>query len=152
MAIKIVRSSENEWEAGISRGSFSQRRKSLGGERLGCSLWELAPGKKSFPMHAHQVTEEALFALSGRAKVRGSDGEHAIGAGDFVSFPAGTAHQLINDGDEPFVYLAISARQGVDIVEYPDSGKIAFLIGTFPSGKSMMFRTSDQADYFEGEE
>jgi uncharacterized cupin superfamily protein len=152
MAIKIVRSSESEWQAALTRGPFSQRRKALGGEKLQCGLWELAPGKKSFPLHAHAVTEEAMFVISGRGKVRGSDGEQAIGASDFVSFPAGTAHQLINDSDEPLVYLAIAATQGFDIVEYPDSGKVACAIGAFPTGRRMMFRAKDQVDYFDGEE
>jgi uncharacterized cupin superfamily protein len=77
----------------------------------------------------------------------------AIGAGDFVSFPAGgTAHQLINDGAEPLVYLAVSTVAGFDIVEYPDSNKISAVVGTFPSAKRHVFRKSDQVDYFDGEE
>jgi uncharacterized cupin superfamily protein len=99
------------------------------------------------------VTEEAMFVVSGRAKVRTPDGESEVGPGDFVSFPAGAkAHQLINDGKEPMVYVAISATQGFDIVEYPDSGKVACAIGSGPDRKRFIFRAKDQADYFEGEE
>jgi uncharacterized cupin superfamily protein len=152
MAIKIVRTREVDWAPALIRGSFSQRRKALGGDKLQCGLWELAPGKKSFPFHAHNVTEEAMFVVSGRGKVRGSDGEHPIGAGDFVSFPVGTAHQLINDGEEPLVYVGMSAGQGFDIVEYPDSGKVSCAIGGFPSGRRMIFRGKDQVDYFDGED
>jgi uncharacterized cupin superfamily protein len=150
MAIKIVRANESEWKLALERGHFSQRRKELGGEKLRCGLYELAPGKRSFPLHAHQITEEAMFVMSGRARVRGSDGEEVIGAGDFVSFPVGTAHQLINDGDQPFVYLAMSAGQGFDIVDYPDSGKVACAMS--PTGRRMIFRAQDQVDYFDGEE
>lgn len=152
MTMKIVHSGELEWQAALQRGPYDQKRKGLGGGQLQCGLWQLAPGKKSFPLHAHQVTEEAMFVLSGRGKVRGSDGEHAIAAGDYASFPPGVAHQLINDGEEPLVYLGISATKGVDIIDYPDSGKVGVTVGGWPDGRRMMFRGKEQADYFEGEE
>jgi uncharacterized cupin superfamily protein len=153
--MNIVRTPELPWTQAIDRGRFQQRRKALsGGEGLACGLWELPPGKRSFPLHRHHVTEEAMYVVSGRAKVRTPDGEHPIGPGDFVSFPAGgTAHQLVNDGDEPLVYLAISAPRGFDLVEYPDSKKIACAVGAKrESSRRFVFREKDQADYFEGEE
>jgi uncharacterized cupin superfamily protein len=151
--MKLVRSADVPWADALVRGVFHQRRKPLGaGDRLRCSLFELAPGKRSFPLHAHLVTEEALYAISGRAQVRTPDGLTALAAGDFVSFPAGgPAHQLVNEGTEPFVYLAISAHAGADVVQYPDSKKVAASVGGFPSGKRWVFREADQADYFDGE-
>ena len=150
--MKVVRSNEVEWVDALNRGGFGNRRKQLGGEKLMCGLWELPPGKKSFPLHTHQVTEEAMYVLSGRAKVRTPEGETPVGPGDFVSFPAGgPAHQLINDGAEPMVYLAMSATQGVDVVEYPDSGKVACAVGNWPNARRFMFRKADQVDYFDGE-
>ena len=56
------------------------------------------------------------------------------------------------DGAEPLVYLALSATQGVDVVEYPDSRKVAASVGPYPARKRWVFREKDQADYFEGEE
>ena len=150
--MKIVRTKDMEWAEGMKRGQYAQRRKPLGGEKLSCGLWELAPGKKSFPFHGHYVTEEAMYVLSGSAKVRTPEGETAIGEGDFVSFPPGAgAHQLMNDGTVPLVYIAISATFGVDIVEYPDSGKLACTVGTLPKAKRHIFRLKDEAQYFEGE-
>jgi uncharacterized cupin superfamily protein len=152
--MKIVRTSQEPWADAIQRGKYSQRRKPLSGSKLACGLWELAPGKKSFPLHAHKVTEEALFVIAGAAKVRTPDGLTPIGPGDFVSFEAGgPAHQLINDGNEPLVYIALSASQGMDIVEYPDSGKIGASIGFPGAGKrGFIFRAADQRDYFDGDE
>ncbi len=150
--MKVVRTNEIAWANALARGDFAQRRKPLGGEKLSCSLWELAPGKKSFPLHAHLVTEEALFVVSGRAKVRTPEGLTEIGPGDYVSFPpGGPAHQLVNDGTEPLVYLGMSAASDVDVVEYPDSKKIASSVGAFPKAKRWVFRERDQADYFDGE-
>jgi uncharacterized cupin superfamily protein len=150
--MKVVRTSEVPWAEAMARGEFRQRRKALGGEKLSCGLWELAPGKRSFPLHVHFITEEALFVVSGRAKVRTPEGLTEIGPGDFVSFPAGgPAHQLVNDGSEPLVYVGMAATSGADIVEYPDSDKVAASVGARPSGRRYVFRKRDQADYFDGE-
>lgn len=150
--MKITHTNEVPWAEALTRGGFANRRKDLGGERLRAGLWELPPGKRSFPLHSHHITEEAMFVVSGRGKVRTQDGETSIGPGDYVSFPpGGPAHQLINDGAEPLVYLAMSAVQGVDVVEYPESDKVACSVGTFPSAKRFVFRRGDQVDYFAGE-
>jgi uncharacterized cupin superfamily protein len=151
--MKIVRTTQMEWQQMFDRPKYGARRKALGGEKLTCGMWELAPGKKSFPLHVHYVTEEAMFVISGNARLRTSEGEHMLGPGDHVSFPAGgPAHQIINDGPEPFTFIGMSAVFGADIVEYPDSGKLACAIGSAPGGKRFIFRKSQQAEYFEGEE
>ncbi len=150
--MKIIRTRDLPWSEGINKGAFVQNRKALGGQALACGLWELPPGKKSFPFHSHHVTEEAMFVISGTAKVRTPDGETPIGPGDFVSFsPGGPAHQLLNDGTEPLVYLAVSAPKGVDVVEYPDSNKVASSVGVWPDVKRFVFKTEDAAGYFDGE-
>lgn len=150
--MKVVRTSELPWGEGIDRVPFVQRRKALGGEKLACGLWELPPGRRSFPLHAHHVTEEAMFVVSGRGQVRTPDGLTPIGPGDFVSFPAGgPAHQLVNDGTEPLVYVGIAATFGADAVDYPDSGKLGVSVGSGASRKRYMFRQDSQVDYFDGE-
>ena len=151
--MKIVKSNEAAWADAMSKGKYGQRRKELGSTgKLTAGLWELAPGKKSFPFHMHHVTEEALFVISGAAKVRTPDGLTPISAGDYVMFPPGDcAHQLINDGPEPMVYIALGVSTGVDIVEYPDSGKIASAIQA-PERKRFIFKKDSQVDYFAGDE
>lgn len=150
--MKIIKSSEGEWVQALDKGPFGIRKRGLVAGKLGVSQWELAPGKKSFPLHRHHVTEEALYVLSGKAKVRTEKGETAIGPGDFVSFaPGGLAHQLINDGKEPFVFLGVSSGVGADVVEYPDSGKVAAAVGVPGSGKRYVFEAKSQVDYFKGE-
>jgi uncharacterized cupin superfamily protein len=149
----IIKSNQVEWTAALTRGAYAQRRKPLGQGALASGLWELPPGKKSFPLHVHLVTEEALFVLSGTAKVRTPEGETAIGPGDWVTFPpGGLAHQLVNDGPEPLVYLGLSASKGVDVVQYPESGKVSASVGAYPAGKRFVFREEDQVDYFAGDQ
>jgi uncharacterized cupin superfamily protein len=151
--VKITRSAEIPWSDALQRGAFGQRRKGLGGEKLSAGLWELPPGKRSFPLHSHHVTEEALFVVSGRCKVRTPDGLTEIGPGDFVSFPVGgPAHQLVNDGTEPCIYLGLGVGLGVDVVEYPDSKKVAVSVGANPATRRrFIFKQETQVDYFDGE-
>lgn len=150
--MKVVKTNEMAWADALNKGMYQQRRKPLGGDQLACGLWELPPGKKSFPLHKHHITEEALFVVSGTAKVRTPEGLTPIGPGDFVSFPAGgEAHQLINDGKEPLVYVGIALTKGADIVEYPDSNKVAASIGKFPNATRFIFNKDKQAEYFDGE-
>jgi len=150
--LSVVRTAAMPWVDSLKQGKFQQRRKQLGGEKLSCGLWELSPGKKSFPMHVHHVTEEALFVVSGRGQVRTPEGSSAIGPGDFVSFPAGgPAHQLVNDGAEPLVYVGIAATSGVDVVEYPDSDKVAVSVGPRPTGKRFVWKRGAQVEYFADE-
>lgn len=154
--MKITRSNDLPFAPALEKGKFSNKRKALSpaDTKLQCGMWELPAGKRSFPMHTHHVTEEALYVVSGRAKVRTPDGETAVGPGDYVAFPAGgPAHQLVNDGSEPLVYLAFSVNvAGVDVVEYPESKKIASSIGTGPDRKRFLFLADSQVDYFHGEE
>ena len=130
--MNVVRSSQIPWADALTRGNYANRRKQLGGEKITCGLWELAPGKKSFPLHAHNVTEEAMFVISGKAKVRTPEGLTEIGPGDFVSFPAIGAN---------FV--------GADIVDFPETGKVACSVGPVPTGRRMVFK--EQTDYFTGD-
>lgn len=125
-----------------SRGGFGFRRRRLGpeaaGRGLGCSHFELPPGKTSFPLHFHSAIEEAIFVLEGRGTARIGKDRVEVRSGDYVVFPAGpdTAHSLTNTGTEPLRYLCISGAATpitMDIVGYPDSRKLAFASGVDPA-------------------
>lgn len=88
-------------------GSTRFRRKHLSGAAdgdgdpgLGCSLYELPPGARSWPYHYHAGNAEAMYVLSGSGRLRVDGEEHPLEAGDYVPFPSGPAgaHQVINDG------------------------------------------------------
>ena len=126
-----------------------------GGQMIGANLTEVAPGAVSFPFHYHCATEESLFVISGAGTARIGDRRIPVREGDYVAFPAGTehAHQMINDGTEPLVYLCLSAAmQKVDIVGYPDSNKIAATAGTFEKIiHRVIVRQEQSLDYWDGE-
>jgi uncharacterized cupin superfamily protein len=101
--------------------------------------------------------DELFFVVSGRGEYRFGDTTLPVRGGDIVAAPAGTqAHQLINTGSEDLRYLGISSGGGVDVVDYPDSGKIAVAAGV----KNADFKTATYvglgrltpADYFDGED
>jgi uncharacterized cupin superfamily protein len=128
----------------------------LGMTGLGCAVHVVPPGKKAFPFHRHHVIEEIFFIVSGNGEYRVGDQRLPLKAGDIVGAPAGDeAHQIINVGTEDLRYLAFSTIGGVDVVDYPDTGKVAFAAGI----KNADFKTAtyvgmghiQPAGYFDGE-
>ncbi len=124
-----------------SQGSFVSRRRRLGPEggsrALGCTHFELPPGKTSFPLHWHSAIEEGLYILQGSGTLRIGEERVEVRAGDYVGLPPGPAlaHTLTNTGATPLVYLCMSAPASpatMDVVGYPDSKKVAFASGVDP--------------------
>lgn len=142
---------------------FDIKRKKLaaaaGGEQLGCSLYEIPPGKKTWPYHYHTANEEAIYVLEGTGTLRARNGETAIEAGDYLAFPVGEAYarRVINDSDTSLRYLCFSTMHEPEISVYPDSGKIGAFAG--PASAQVTddaidecFERSDATDYWTGEE
>lgn len=103
---------------------------SLGGlQRAMVDRVALPAGSESFAYHAHEVEEEWLYALSGRAISIAEGREEEIGAGDFVAFPCPSVpHLLRNPFAEDFVYLMGGEHGRMDVVEYPLIGKRYLLL------------------------
>jgi uncharacterized cupin superfamily protein len=108
----------------------------------------LDPGKFSFPFHFHRASEEFFLILSGEITLRTPEGFQQLETGDLVFFEEGpaSAHQLYNHSDSPCTYLDVRAAFGLDLSEYPDTGKIATLPGF------EIFEKEKQTEYFRGEE
>jgi uncharacterized cupin superfamily protein len=126
----------------------------LGG--LGCSVLIVPPGKRAYPFHRHHVLDELFFIVSGEGQYRFGDDSYPVRPGDIIAAPAGSkAHQLINTGKEDLRYLGISSMGSVDVIDYPDSDKIAVGAGI----KNADFKTATyaavgrltRADYWDGE-
>lgn len=126
----------------------------LGCELIGCSLWELPPGEAAYPYHFHYADEELVIVLHGRPTLRTPTGTRVLEKGEALRFPVGEAgaHQIVNDGDEPVTFLAVSSNGRPDIVVYPDSDKIG--VGErLPQGGGLraFFPASAATDYWDGE-
>ena len=125
----------------MSQGDFAQKARRLGqaaGNRaLGCTYYELPPGKTSFPFHFHSALEEAIYVLEGEGTLRLGKEQIGIARGDYVGIPPGPehSHTLSNRGKDPLRYLCISGPaipMTLDIISYPDSRKIALAAGIDP--------------------
>lgn len=147
------------------RGDVAFERRQLGdatdAEGLGCSRYEIPPGKRAWPYHYHSANEEAVYVLAGTGEMRGPGDEWVdLEPGTFASLPPGPdgAHQIANTGEELLAYLAISTMRDPDVLVYPDSEKIGVVAGQPPGGDSderhvdAYFRRGDAVDYWDGEE
>ena len=114
------------------------------------------PGKRAWPFHRHHVANELFYILSGSGEVRLDDRTLPVRAGDLIANPAGAeAHQIVNTGASELRYLAISDVGAVDIIEYPNSEKVAMAAGVRNADLSTATYKAigrvAPADYWDGE-
>jgi uncharacterized cupin superfamily protein len=127
----------------------------LGTQRLGASVFEVAPGQAAYAYHEHYADEELVVVLAGRPSLRTPDGWRELEEGEAVAFPTGPdgAHQIVNRSDGPIRFLAVSTQSGPDVVHQPDSGKWgAFERVPGGGGFALWFREEDARGYLDGEE
>lgn len=129
----------------------------LGLTQIGCAYTVVPPGKSACPFHVHHGEDEMFVVLEGTGEYRFGDKRHPISAGDILGAPAGGrdyAHQIWNTGSVDLKYLGISNKLPLEVVEYPDSGKVLALSHRDGPGKfgfRHMTKHGDNVDYFEGD-
>ena len=124
----------------------------IGGELIGAGMYEVEPGNKLWPYHAHHANEEWLLVVRGQPTLRTPEGERQLDEGDVVCFPRGEAgaHQVRNGTESAVRVLMLSTLIAPDVVEYLDTGKVGARSVT---GDLIMFdRPGPALDYWEGEE
>lgn len=96
----------------------------LGLKRSGVSIARIPPGKESFAPHAHHREEEWIYILMGQGLAWVDGSEIAVGAGDFMAFPAPqSAHHLKNVGADDLVYLMGGENSKMDVIDFPTLGR-----------------------------
>lgn len=110
--------------------------RATGMKRVGVNLVKLAPGKESCVYHVHYYEEEWMYVLSGRGIAELDGEEDEIGPGDFLGFPAGTAHHTRNPFDAELVYLVGGESREYEVADFPRHGR-------------RMVRRGDQIDIFK---
>lgn len=107
----------------------------------------LPPSSFSFPFHYHRNAEETMYIISGTLSVRTSSGFFTATEGDVLFFETGEsgAHQFYNHTNQPCRYFDVKIFIGMDVVVYPDSGKIMI------SQYNEAFELSSKVDYHTGE-
>ncbi len=136
-----VNEDDLDWKEYEQEGHRFRRKQltdAVAAEKLGCSLYELPPGERSWPYHYHTANEEALFVLDGSGMVRLDGDEQPLKSGDFVVFPATErgGHQVVNDSDSPLRYLVVSTMEEPDVTIYPEMEKFGVFVGSPPGGRT----------------
>jgi len=124
----------------------------IGAELIGGSMYELEPGDRLWPYHAHHANEEWLLVVRGTPTLRSPEGEHDLSEGDVVCFLRGKdgAHQVSNRTDSPIRVLMLSTLIAPDIVEYLDSGKVG--ARSIAGERILLSRPGPILDYWDGED
>jgi uncharacterized cupin superfamily protein len=160
----VVGDGDLEWDEQSHGEKFGYRRKQLGsvagGDKLGCSLYEVPPGRRAWPYHYHLANEAAIYVLEGSGTLRIGGEEVRVSKGDYVALPARAegAHQLVNSSEAVLTYLCISTMIEPDVMVYPDSGKVGIFGGAAPGGPkeertfSKFLRSDAEVGYYDGEE
>ncbi|MDP2723996.1 MAG: cupin domain-containing protein [Bacteroidales bacterium] len=122
--------------------------KMVGSEHLYFDIRNLDPGKYSFPYHFHRNAEELMMVITGSMTLRTPEGLKELHPGELVFFEMGEtgAHQFYNHTESPCTYLDIRTKMGLDVSEYPDSGKINII------PYSELYEKSTKVGYNKGEE
>lgn len=149
----------DEWQRTVEHGGFAVRGTRVGAlagmAEGGIALYELPPGRRNMPYHAHHGIEETIVVLRGTPTLRSPDGERELAEGEVVACPRGHAgaHQLINRTEAPVRFLIFSSKAPADVIEYPDSGKVSAQAGAWgtPDAVSYMLAMEPQLEYFAGE-
>ncbi|MBI5105774.1 MAG: cupin domain-containing protein [Solirubrobacterales bacterium] len=129
-AVVVSNVFEPSWDLERDEAPYRWRRafvgRQAGARDLGASLFEVAPGGETFPLHAHLANEELLVVLAGRPTLRTADGDRELTPGEVVAFPAGPAHPhgLRNDTAEPVRVLMVSTMRAPDVNVFPETGEL----------------------------
>jgi len=142
----------------LARGNHRGKGRILGhgagSAALGGTLMEIPPGALAYPFHFHCNNEEAIYVVAGTGTARIGDARVAVRAGDWIAYPPGPehAHQMINDGREPLIYLCISTQHDCEVVGYPDSNKLLARGGPYEKPwLRQIVRQGPSLDYWDDE-
>ncbi len=106
-----------------SEVTMSLLARALGLKRVGVNIGRTPPGKEAFVYHRHHAEEEWVFIPEGRARSDIDGDIEEVSAGDFIAYPPGVAHNLVNTGATDLVCLMGSDRAAVEISDFPRHGK-----------------------------
>jgi uncharacterized cupin superfamily protein len=161
--IIVLDTNTMEWSELSNGKSIYHKRKDitrdLTSNKLVVSIYEVPPGKVSWPFHYHAANEEVFLILEGEGELRTLNQRIQVKAGDFMRFPPGKngAHQLKNTSQQLLRYMDIGTAIHPDITVMPDSNKIGVMAGSAPSQSkakryiSRFFKINTETDFFADE-
>jgi uncharacterized cupin superfamily protein len=154
----VINVFDDDWQEGYpqTEGWRANWKRAKAG-MLAVGVYELLPHQTQCPYHFHHGNDELLIVLQGTPTLRTPAGEDVLQPGDAVPFPAGKdgAHQIYNRTSEPVRYVIAARHVTPEVVEYPDSGKLAAMsYGESQRGAPLAtwHRLDDEVDFFDGEQ
>ena len=90
--------------------------------QFGVNLVTLPAGAWSSQRHWHAHEDEFIYVLQGEVTLVTDTGQKTLKAGMAAGFPAGKAdgHHLINQSDNPALYLEVGTRAENEVAQYSD--------------------------------
>ena len=82
---------------------------------------QVGRGDRSTAYHTHDRTDEWIYVLDGRARVRVGDDRFEVSAGDFIAHSAGGPPHVM-EPETPLTYLMGGMIDPDDVVTYPEAG------------------------------
>ncbi len=109
--------------------------KSLGGVTgltdLGFQIMVVDPGREYSEYHRHLYEEQCFYVLSGNGEVVIDEIPYSIAVGDFLGFPKnGVAHTILNNSNEPLVFICARTNLEQDVCDYPRKEKRLYMNGS----------------------
>lgn len=160
----IINSNKMNWTEWQHGNKIHHKRKNFTGDlttnKMVASMYEIPPGKVSWPFHYHIANEEAFYILEGEGELRLNKKSIKVAAGDFIRFPVGEkgVHQLKNtSNDSPLKYLDFGTTNHPDLVFMPDSNKVGLFGGGAPCQNNKhrhiwkYFNLDSEIDYLDKE-
>jgi mannose-6-phosphate isomerase-like protein (cupin superfamily) len=80
----------------------------LGSRNLAITWVDVPPGAEQ-RSHSHEDAEQVLVIVRGRGRMQVAGDEEGVSVGDLVFIPPATDHGIVNDGDEPLVYVSATS-------------------------------------------
>jgi uncharacterized cupin superfamily protein len=102
-----------------------------------------------FPLSRALGSMGIVFVISGSGTVRHKDSRTEVVPGDAFIFGPDEPHQLINSGDEDFIFYVIADNPIGDSAYIPDSGK--WKVNKSSAADRVVIK-GQETDYFDGEE
>ena len=95
--------------------------------QFGVNLVTLPAGAWSSQRHWHAHEDEFIYVLQGEVTLVTDTGQKTLTAGMAAGFPAGKAdgHHLINQSDNPALYLEVGTRAENEVAQYSDIDMVA---------------------------
>jgi len=114
----------------MARRVKRQLGQAFGLRHFGVNLVAIEPGGVSSLRHAHSRQDEFIYVLQGSPTLHTDAGRTRLQPGMCAGFRAGSgdAHRLLNETDEPVVYLEVGDRMPGDEASYPDDDLVAKLV------------------------